>query len=1062
MSRRTFTDDDRSDALKLLEKVRRTASDDPEGNVLYNSQATGIFRSSLGHKSLTLAFMRSQLHTLDQLRKTVVELIVHRLQGQNVQFPPLNVSNMSCQNEEPAWRLLLEDPISFTAHMLEAIIALDVWTADTPNPSVGANLLYIRTFQIPASFLQTILNEIVEEGFDTNDRVQFWQKRIDEEATGDVLFTLRYCGQTTGNPWERHRGDMYGKLSTFFGRFLKVLGKTEEGRKVLHDVKIHTVAGAITPVSEDTSNLREQILIALFGDCALNTQAGGKDVITLFKEDRDNFDRLRTQTGLLLMSETRAMTEEESSWVEEYARAVQKYTGKNPNTLGSGEFTEGTRLMIVRQGVPSVLKNSGFAVMVTLGSDLGEDHESTEDTFWNAGGRSADAVSRVYNFFSSWEGPTALEAVDPYTARNLASSGHLPFADVFPWFTKEEKDYLKASDLLRRYMNATKPLIVLAYGYLQTFAGIKSFADFTKSEFGSWTKMCRNYGSTPPRGQPILSYFDGSNSGHHDPATATVLIPSFHPGYLSRSGMVKEKATRIFVLTSVVAWCAMSCALTIAKEGEPVNREEYASMIIARVHSLTGPSTMFGQAMESARKEYEDCYQAYLEGSSKRRKAPKLRMPAGVLPQKSIRAQRKSRYDAAGTAEEGIGGWEIAITKAADFSGINEFYNLTWIDDIDKKSCKIGPLPLSNDVVSDTADKRYLYFVSGGLDIRDCNGKSLGTRTPLSSKASKTITLPISGIFLAMGVQSLHAAYEFLEYWESLTGNFFVDEIMSAHKNTGRSQPEALLPLSFFDRFPEGPVLPFPSKTLSKASIPKMKAKMSTGLPVKPNDLLWLLEQFLTEVLPNGGEIDPISTSEHPTYSIYTKLMQFANRAKYKHHAHINTLKSMAHLSEQGADDRRVSYNILLLALDYLRQGNTQKKKNLKRTLPDGFKIETTRMVRIIGAGPALASVVSPLALPQLVDEVEQLGEVEDVTDDEDLGDAGDDDDDDGDDDDGDDDDGDDDGDGNDSDDGMDLDPKSGPQNKRKNDDGKFGGPGGYGDAGERKFRFGAKRTQAI
>jgi hypothetical protein len=279
----------------------------------------------------------------------------------------------------------------------------------------------------------------------------------------------------------------------------------------------------------------------------------------------------------------------------------------------------------------------------------------------------------------------------------------------------------------------------------------------------------------------------------------------------------------------------------------------------------------------------------------------------------------------------------------------------------------------------------------------------------------------------------------------------------------GGNQPEALLPRLFFDQFAEGSGLPFPSKTLSKASIAKMKAKVSSSLPVKPGDLLWLLEQFLVEVLPNGGEVDPISTSEHPTYSIYTKLMRFATRPKYKHHPHVNTLKSMAHLSEQGADDRRVSYNILLLALECLRPGNTQKKKNLKRTLPDGFKIETARLVRIVGAGPAAASVVSPVALPQLVDESDQVGEVEDVTDNEVSGDASDDDDeDDEDSDDEDDDEDDDDG----SEDGMDLDPRPYPKNKRKNHDddgdGKSGGAGKYEDAGERKHRFGLRRRNAF
>jgi hypothetical protein len=148
--------------------------------------------------------------------------------------------------------------------------------------------------------------------------------------------------------------------------------------------------------------------------------------------------------------------------LQAYSQAIHKYVGKNSITTGSGHFTDQTEAMILRQSIPSVLAN-GSAVMVTLCSDPGEGHESTEDTFWSAGGRSVDAVTRIYNFFLSWEGPTALELVDAVAARNLAMNGHLPLVDLFPWFKKEDKDHLKASELLRKYMHI-ESMIVLAYG----------------------------------------------------------------------------------------------------------------------------------------------------------------------------------------------------------------------------------------------------------------------------------------------------------------------------------------------------------------------------------------------------------------------------------------------------------------------------------------------------------------------------------------------------------------------------------------------------------------------
>lgn len=95
MSRRTLTDKDRSQVEKLLDKVRRRASDDVEGNVVFNSRAVTSMLPSLGHNTLTLSFMRSRLDTLEQLQKAVLDLIKYRLEAQNVHVPQLDVTLMT-------------------------------------------------------------------------------------------------------------------------------------------------------------------------------------------------------------------------------------------------------------------------------------------------------------------------------------------------------------------------------------------------------------------------------------------------------------------------------------------------------------------------------------------------------------------------------------------------------------------------------------------------------------------------------------------------------------------------------------------------------------------------------------------------------------------------------------------------------------------------------------------------------------------------------------------------------------------------------------------------------
>jgi hypothetical protein len=325
-----------------------------------------------------------------------------------------------------------------------------------------------------------------------------------------------------------------------------------------------------------------------------------------------------------------------------------------------------------------------------------------------------------------------------------------------------------------------------------------------------------------------------------------------------------------------------------------------------------------------------------------------------------------------------------------------------------------------------------------------------------------------------MSVGNYNPAYDFLEHWEDVTGLLFADEVAAAHNTSSVDQTEGSLPASFFDRELRYLGLPFPpASLLTEKTIPKMLAKVRPDLPAKAGDLLWLLEQFLLDQFPSGGDIDPVSVSEHPTYSVFGKLMDFAHRTKYQHHPHINTLKAMAHLSEQGNDERRVSLNILLLSCELLRPGYTSKGKQLGRTLSDGIKIRTSRVVRTIDPGPAAATVIESVTLPDLVHSEKELGDIEDVTDDEAMDQDNDDDDSDhggsidGDDSDEDGDDSDEDGDdsGEDGDeDEMDVDAVRQGKRKRRDDDrdDQDGGSSHDVDHSSRKKRIGARRAQAV
>jgi hypothetical protein len=237
--------------------------------------------------------------------------------------------------------------------------------------------------------------------------------------------------------------------------------------KATVDVVVHASSSEEFPIGPDYIELSEQILIALLGNGVLNTEAGGNDIVAPSKEDRAIFESLQTKTVTAFES-TRSCPSATLRALEKYAKDVHTYVEQHPTTTKGQskqhKFSKTTQYMLVQQGTPRVLKD-GSAIMVTLGSDLGDTHDDEEAPFFEAGGRSADLVNVLYNNFAYWE-RSLTSSYNANFTKSTARKHLLPFVDLFPWFVKHKDDYKSASKFVGQYMNATTPYVVLAYGNL--------------------------------------------------------------------------------------------------------------------------------------------------------------------------------------------------------------------------------------------------------------------------------------------------------------------------------------------------------------------------------------------------------------------------------------------------------------------------------------------------------------------------------------------------------------------------------------------------------------------
>jgi hypothetical protein len=618
--------------------------------------------------------------------------------------------------QETEWRLLLEDPLSVYPHMLSTMLKLQVSDPNSAPVSETSSLFYIREFHVKVQDLKQIFRSMLHDGYDMNPRIFIWMERIEDQNVADSSYlTLRYCGQTKNSPWDRHVSDMYStSLRSFLGQFYRTAGFACPW--VLPEAKVWLVvdASSAAPVAQQHIDLQEQVLIALFGDCVLNTEHGGKDIITMTEDDQEVFASLNTTT-IKELTRTKPCPPIMLQNLRDYAKNVRVYVQHNPTTLKgktTHKFSQATEKMIVQQGAPCVLPD-GSAVMVSVGSDLGDTHDDEESTFFEAGGRSADVVTTVYNHLYHWEQGLSA-SFDDLSTKNLAKAGQLPFADLFPWFVKHNNDYSDASRLLGQYMNITKPYLVLSYGNLPTFAAARNFTAFTSANYE--TEMSRDrrangaaYWVRSVMGVPQLLAFNsnvGSTVGKE-----FILIPCYHPGMTGHAGIMKEKLTRLLVMVSSLAWDAMGRAIYQSRQGGGLSRKQKCEQILSYLRFKLNPSHAFGQSMTRAKADYVIAITADAQGRIARKANLSLGKPSrGILPSKT-RAARKSRLDQNVQTISGVGGYEVDIHALVGTVSASEKtrYRLRWAED-NGEAWSVEPVIFPDNVIpNDTTDKRFVF-----------------------------------------------------------------------------------------------------------------------------------------------------------------------------------------------------------------------------------------------------------------------------------------------------------------------------------------------------------------
>lgn len=400
-----------------------------------------------------------------------------------------DILTWSSTDQQQIYRDLIANPLTVSTDDLHKIFKPKRHTPDTEQKkeeeeeekrhrNTAGPIFYFRQFILTVEQAHNVFHDMVLDGWHMNRNLFTWWHLVSSSTMqADEAVYLRYIGQTDRNAWERHISDMYSKtLRTFLDRFMRTaFTKYPEILKAA-EVYEFEEARQLLKTPQAVSDMYERAFIALFSEGVLNTAPGGKDSSAAYTHvDKIVFESLRTTTTDRVKNLTQGMPKDAAKNLEEYARSVCNYGNSNETTRRGRKklhyYTDKTEKMLYQQGAFNACAD-GCAPLVFLGSDLGDDHEEDEPTFFEAGGRTVDAVTALLNQIGSWEDPTGRKQ-DSFV-QNLVEDHLLPFFDYHPFYAKHAANYHAASDLSYFYMQLAKPYIVVAFG-IQVCALIYSF-----------------------------------------------------------------------------------------------------------------------------------------------------------------------------------------------------------------------------------------------------------------------------------------------------------------------------------------------------------------------------------------------------------------------------------------------------------------------------------------------------------------------------------------------------------------------------------------------------------
>jgi len=529
----------------------------------------------------------------------------------HLNFEYLLPSRSTTPQQLTVFEAIRSSPLTVTNVELSRILNLELSTQVSPPTQTGYHHYYIRSWTFTYQELKAVCAHMIADDQRFPEVIEWLNVGKIHRNKTDV-FTIRYAGTVLGpgRPYDRYAEDLAHRTSGILAEFTRAVDTiaphVAQAAQIflLRDASVET-DDSVMAISDPED--RERMLIEFLGHSSLlNRQRGGYFTSYIpSEEDVDLYRALKTDSWHSFKNSRLNCSDEVLASLIGLFDEIQDYANSNADLTGTWKlkFSDALREMALQQATPYGFSyfSENITPIVFIGKDI------TYEAYINAtpflasrtvgrkdfAGQAGSFVRDIIQRLADDETLANHRDIVPNSFR--AERSFWLFFDLWQWLA--HKDLKAATNFLQRYLLIVRPLIAVSFGLTTTNVVLANFNSLNGAKLNSYTSLICT---------PTIQYYDAASPKKHDPDSAFINLPMFHPGR-DKYGSNSQEIRRLIDMSMRYAFLLVDIAGEVLSDPHALqqSRLDICHEILERLHSRSHPARIrFSSALQSAK---DDC-----------------------------------------------------------------------------------------------------------------------------------------------------------------------------------------------------------------------------------------------------------------------------------------------------------------------------------------------------------------------------------------------------------------------------------------------------------------------